>query len=252
MKVDRREVLRSAGGLLAGVAAMSAVHGAAPGTAIRAVAFDAFPIFDPRPIQALAESLIPEHGAALMNAWRIRQFEYQWLRALAGQYVDFLQATRNALDHAAAQLQLRIPAAHREQLMAAWSELKVWPDAANEVRSLRARGLRLIFLSNMTAPPLEKGLRAAGLFDQFEAVVSTDRIRSYKPDPRAYQLGVDVLGLPKQQVLFVAFAGWDVAGARWFGYPTYWVNRQGAPPEELGVQADASGRDLSALTAYLA
>jgi 2-haloacid dehalogenase len=51
----------------------------------------------------------------------------------------------------------------------------------------------------------------------FHHVISTDRIRSFKPDPRAYQLGFDVLGLRKEAILFVAFAGWDVAGSKWFG-----------------------------------
>jgi 2-haloacid dehalogenase len=166
--------------------------------------------------------------------------------------VDFLQATRDSLVFAAKQLQLEIPAAQQEHLMAAWSDLKVWPDAVRAVKALRASGLRLIFLSNMTAAMLEGGLRAAGLRDEFEAVVSSDRIRTYKPDARAYQLGVDVLGLSKEQILFVAFAGWDVAGAKWFGYPTYWVNRQGSPREELGVAADGEGRDLAALAQFIA
>ncbi len=236
----------------AATAAFSATRAAERGgPAFRALAFDAFPIFDPRPIQALAESLLPGNGLALMNAWRARQFEYQWLRALGGQYVDFLQATRDSLGFAARQLKLDIPAARQEELMAAWNELKVWPDAVDAVRALRARGLRLIFLSNMTAPMLERGLRRAGLDGQFEAVVSTDRIRSYKPDPRAYRLGMEVLGLRMQEILFVAFAGWDAAGAKWFGYPTYWVNRQDAPAEELGVAPDGTGRDLAGLVEFV-
>ncbi|WP_437652857.1 hypothetical protein [Sorangium sp. So ce1182] len=49
------------------------------------------------------------------------------------------------------------------------------------------------------------------------------------------------------EIVFVPFAGWDAAGARWFGYPTFWVNRQGLPPEELGVRADAMGASLAEL-----
>jgi 2-haloacid dehalogenase len=50
-------------------------------------------ILDPRPVFALAEQLFPGTGAELRTAWRTRQFEYQWLRAVAGQYVDFWQGT---------------------------------------------------------------------------------------------------------------------------------------------------------------
>jgi len=36
-----------------------------------------------------------------------------------------------------------------------------------------------------------------------------------------------------------------------FGYPVFWVNRSGLPPEELGAQPDAAGRDLSDLVRFI-
>ena len=98
---------------------------------------------------------------------------------------------------------------------------------------------------NMTASMLNDGLKKARLEDKFEAIMSTDRIRSYKPDPRAYRMAMEELRLSREEILFVAFAAWDVVGAKWFGYPTFWLNRQGSPAEELGVEADASGQDCN-------
>ena len=37
-------------------------------------------------------------------------------------------------------------------------------------------------------------------------------MKAYKPDPRAYQMGVDVFGLQREDIVFAAFAGWDAAG----------------------------------------
>jgi 2-haloacid dehalogenase len=85
----------------------------------------------------------------------------------------------------------------------------------------------------------------------FDHVLSTDAARTYKPDPRAYELGTAALELSREQILFAAFAGWDAAGARSFGYPTFWVNRLGLPPEELGVLPDMTGPDLNALLAFV-
>jgi hypothetical protein len=62
---------------------------------IKAVAFDAFPIFDPRPVFALAEELFP--GTGLSDEWRTRQFEYTWLRVAAHHYADFWRVTGAAL-----------------------------------------------------------------------------------------------------------------------------------------------------------
>src|SRR5258708_25553958 len=55
----------------------------------KAIAFDGFPIIDPRPVALRAESLFPGRGARLMEAWRTRQFEYTWLRTLSGRYAVF-------------------------------------------------------------------------------------------------------------------------------------------------------------------
>jgi 2-haloacid dehalogenase len=50
---------------------------------------------------------------------------------------------------------------------------------------------------------------------------------------------------------FVSSNGWDVAGAGAFGFPTVWVNRQGTPPEALGVVPGLEVRDLGGLAQAL-
>ena len=255
--LDRRGLLRLvAGGVAAGALAPFAERtaGAAPATTSGtwdAVVFDAFPIFDPRPVFALAEELHPGRGAELSAAWRTRQFEYQWLRALAGRYADFVRTTEQGLVHAASQLGLPLPPESRKRLVDAYFALGAWPDVPASLAALKKAGLRLGLLSNMTPALLEAGLRNAGLAGAFEHVLSTDRLRSYKPDPRAYQLALDAFGLPRERILFVAFAGWDAAGARWFGYPTFWVNRLGAPPEELDATPDGVGPGLGDLVRFV-
>ena len=37
----------------------------------------------------------------------------------------------------------------------------------------------------------------------------------------------------------------------WPAYPTFWVNRLGLPPEQLGVLPDAAGPDLNALLHFV-
>ena len=217
---------------------------------LKAVVFDGFPIFDPRPVGVLAESLFPGQGASIMSAWRARQFEYQWLRALSGQYADFSQATQDSLIFAFAQQRLALSEDRMRQLLAKFAELPAWPDALAALARLRQQGLRLALLSNMTGAMLEAAIVRNGMQGLFEEVISTDSIRTYKPDPRAYQLALDRLRLSREEILFAAFAGWDAVGAKWFGYPTFWVNRADSPPEELGISPDSSGRDLAALIQF--
>ena len=136
--------------------------------------------------------------------------------------------------------------------MAPYADLTVWPDVADELPKILHLGVTLGILSNMTGSMLESGLAKAKLRSLFTHVLSTDSVRSYKPARPAYQLGVNTLALERREILFVAFAGWDVAGAVWFGYPTYWLNRLGGVTEELDAVPSGTGADLHSLSAFLA
>jgi 2-haloacid dehalogenase len=223
----------------------------APKAKIKAVAFDAFPIFDPRPVFALAEELFPGNGVTLNDEWRTRQFEYTWLRVVAQRYADFWQVTEDALVFAANKLKLELSAEKREALMSGYLNLKAWPDVPSALSALKKSGLKLAFLSNFTQQMLQANIKSAGLTGIFEEVISTDQAGTFKPDPRAYQLGIESLRLQRNQIIFVAFAGWDAAGAKLFGYPTFWVNRLKVPAEELGAVPDGSGSSMLDLVQFL-
>ena len=197
---------------------------------IRAIALDAFTIFDPRSVFALAEDLFPGTGTDLNNAWRTRQFEYTWLRTLTGSYVDCWHVTEDALVYAAKLVKIELTVEKRNQLMQAFLSLKTWPDALPALQSLKASKIRMALLSNFTAAMLNAAVRNSGLQGIFEALLSTDRVRAYKPAPRAYQMGIDAFGVKREEIAFAAFGGWDAAGAKVFGYPTFWVNRMNVPP----------------------
>jgi 2-haloacid dehalogenase len=246
MACGRRQFMAAGMGLALAQAAQAAAK-----ARFTALAFDAFPIFDPRPIAALAETLFPGRGPVLMDAWRVRQFEYTWLRSLSRRYVDFMRVTEDALVFAARAGKFDLTADSRRQLLAAWSALKPWPDVIPALNTLKARGVNLAFLTNFSPEMLRGCIQSAGIGGMFDHVLSTDAAGTYKPDPRAYQLGVDAFHKPKEQILFVAFAGWDAAGAKAFGYPTFWVNRSGLPAEELDAPADGVGANLDDLLRFL-
>lgn len=162
-----------------------------------------------------------------------------------------MRVTDDALVFAARLLALELSSEKRERLLSAYLELKTWPEVIPALTTLKAAGVDLALLSNFTPRMLNRCIEAAGIEGIIEHVLSTDAAQTYKPDPRAYQLGIDALKLPREQILFVAFAGWDAAGAKSFGFPTYWVNRLGLPPEELGVLPDAVGSSLTDLIEHV-
>jgi len=123
---------------------------------------------------------------------------------------------------------------------------------APALEQLKDSGIRMAFLSNLTNAMLDAAVKNSGLEGFFEPHLGTDRVRAFKPDPRAYQMGIDAFKLAKEEIVFAAFAGWDVAGAKWFGYPTFWVNRGKAEAEALSAVPDGTGTDLADLVKFIA
>jgi 2-haloacid dehalogenase len=218
---------------------------------IRAVVFDLFTIFDPRSVEAVADSIAPGRGRELCEAWRLRQFEYSWLHTAAGTYRDFHAVTEDALIYAARARGIALSADASRKLVASYERLAPWPEARTALQSMKTAGLRLAPLANFTPSMIENLLANAGLRPLFDELISTDRARTFKPDPRAYALGPSVLGLRREEIAFAAFGGWDAAGAKWFGYPTFWVNRLGLPVEELPPGPDAVGATLTELASWV-
>ena len=254
--MDRRAFITAASILAATSSYRSfAAHetGTSPGVRrnTRAIAFDGFAIIDPTPVADRAETVFPGRGRALLGAWRARQFEYSWLRTLAGRYADFWQTTEEALVFAARSLELSLSDAGRDGLMQTYLELKAWPDVRPALERLRAAGIHMAFLSNFTAAMLDAAVRNSQLEGFFAPHLTTDRVRVYKPHPHAYAMGLTAFGLQREEIAFCAAAGWDAAGAKWFGYPTYWLNRARLPVEELGVSPDGTGAAMSEFAGFV-
>jgi 2-haloacid dehalogenase len=234
------------------VIAMIALSGGASRAQPRykAVAFDFFVLFDPGSVTPRAEEAFPGQGAEFTRRWRMKQFEYCFLRSITGRYADFFAVTEDALVYTAQAMKLDLTPEKRERLMNAYLALEPWPDAKDALGKLRAAGLRIITIANFSARMLRANADRAGMTALFDELLSTETDAVYKPDPRAYELGLQRLKLDKEEVVFAAFGGWDAYGAKSFGYPTYWVNRFDFPAEALGLEADASSRDLQGLVEF--
>lgn len=254
--MNRRKFLSlTAGGGALGLAMSSPLMNLAIATTtrpdIKAIAFDAFPIFDPRPIFRLIDTLFPDQGGILGKLWFSKIFGYTWIRTIGAHYEDFYTVIEDSLTFSAKSLKLILTAEKQQLLMHSWLELKVWPDVEAALRLFEKKNIRLAFLSNMTEKMLRINAGNSGIEDMFEFYLSTDRVGAFKPDPRAYRVGIEAFRLPKENIAFAAFAGWDAAGATWFGYPTVWINRLKAPKENLGVEAVQSGENMKTLVDFV-
>ena len=213
----------------------------------KAVAFDYFVIFDPNSVIPVVEEAFPGKGTEFTKAWRGKQFEYGFLRSITNRHADFFKVTEDALVYTAEAMRLDLPPEKRKRLLNAYLTLKPWPDAVAALRKLKASGVRIITIANFSPKMLRANADNAGITDLFDELLSTEVNGTYKPDPRAYALGMERLKLKKEEIVFAAFGGWDAYGAKSFGYTTYWVNRFNLPVEELGIEPDKTSHNLEGL-----
>jgi 2-haloacid dehalogenase len=220
---------------------------------IRAIIFDAYgTLFDVYSIGALAERLFPGKGSALAELWRDKQIQYSQLRTLCSTYKPFWEVTQDALVFSCRKLGLDLDLEAQNTMMGQYAKLQPFPENLAVLRQLKATGMKLAILSNGNPEMLAAVVQNAQMEALFSHVISVETVKKFKTAPEAYQLGTDLLGMPARDIVFVSSNGWDVCGASWYGYKTFWVNRADAPMEELGVTPHGQGRLLSDLPAFIA
>jgi 2-haloacid dehalogenase len=227
----------------------------------KAVIFDAYgTLFDVHSVVAAAEQMFPGHGDALSQLWRLKQIEYTQLRTLSdpagARYRPFWDITLDALRYAARRLNLPLTGAGEKRLMDEYACLSAFPDvlpALRRLREPRADGARtgLAILSNGNPQMLDIAVKSSGMGGLFDHVLSVDAVRAYKPSAAAYSLGTAAFDATPEELVFVSSNGWDAAGAGWFGYTTFWINRQRLPAEELGVTPNGTGGGMAELAAFI-
>ena len=213
--------------------------------------FDAYgTLFDFNSAVARHRSAIGPKADALSEMWRTKQIQYTWLRNSMGAYAPFWQVTGEALDNCLASVGISDKSV-RDKLMNAYLALDPFPEVPAMLDKLRRAGKRLAILSNGNPEMLDPMVKASGLADRFEAVLSVDAAKVFKVDPRTYTLVEQRLGVKPGNVCFLSSNCWDAHGAARFGFNVVWVNRASAPDDNLPGKFVAQVKDLSFLPALL-
>ena len=123
---------------------------------------------------------------------------------------------------------------------------EVRPAMVAALRAIKAAGLPLALLTNnfvsgdaSTMGPREEVAEVLALFDH---VIESSKAGVRKPDPAAYQLVLDVLGVGARHVVFLDDLGINLKPARALGMTTIKV---GDPDEALAELAAVLGIDLT-------
>jgi len=197
--------------------------------AIKGVIFDAYgTLYDVHSVQAKTEELCPGRGGLITQLWRLKQLEYTWLQTALQDYRDFEFVTRASLAFALRAAGIEPSENIAAPLFEKYLNLDPYPEAKDALGQLKRRGdCKLAILSNGSASMLTALVRNSGLDAFLDATISVDAARKFKPHPDCYALVEKTLGLKKNDVLFVSSNGFDVTGAKHFGFKTAWIKRGG-------------------------
>ena len=126
-------------------------------------------------------------------------------------------------------------------------------DDAQEVLASAARAqVPLTLITNGASDDQREKLRALGIEHRLAGIVISGEVGVAKPDPAAFAIALDALGIGPEGVWHVGDnPETDVAGARAAGLTSVWLNRTGRLPSEREPAADIEIRSLSELTPWL-
>jgi 2-haloacid dehalogenase len=210
--------------------------------------FDAYgTLFDVHSAAERQKDAIGPKWKELSLIWRAKHLEYTWVYSLAGRQAMFWMLAQRSLDYAIAEVGGGVSGDARQRLLASYRTMAPYPEVPDVLRVLKARGDRLVILSNGDADMLNDAVRGAKLDGVFDAVISVVSAGIFKPSAKVYQLVIGRFGGKPADVSFHSSNRWDIAGAKAFGFRCVWVNRLGAPDEYPDLPPDRTVGDLRAL-----
>jgi 2-haloacid dehalogenase len=167
----------------------------------------------------------------------MKQLEYSWLRSLMT-YDDFWTVTREALTYTLNTIGLSLDDPGLNHVADAYNRLQPYLDAKSTMEALS--DYRLAILSNGSPPMLEALVSNSGLGPLLDSVMSVDAKRVFKPHPRAYELVQETLGLHPREIIFVSSNGFDISGAKRFGFPVARIARISSHALKSEIDASAT------------
>jgi 2-haloacid dehalogenase len=203
-------------------------------------------------ILAALRPILARHNVQLADETVLELYGELEAEAESGPYRSYRDVLESVARGIGARLGFTSSDAEAKALPESLKDWRPFPDTVAALRQLAAR-FQLAIISNIdddlfvyTAPLLGAPLAH---------VITAQQVRSYKPSHNNFQVALERIGLPKDQVLHVAQSLFhDVEPARALGLASVWVNRR-AGREGAGAtrrshaQPDLEVPDLRTLAA---
>jgi 2-haloacid dehalogenase len=142
----------------------------------------------------------------------------------AGEYRPYRDILREVTAELVRYLDVSLDPSMAEVLADSMESWRPFPDTVGALREL-GRRYRLAIVSNVDDDLF--AFSAKQLEVAFDCVVTSERVKSYKPSHRNFEAVIDRIGIAKEKILHVAQSLYhDIEPANALGMSTVWVNRR--------------------------
>ncbi|MGD9885691.1 MAG: haloacid dehalogenase type II [Reyranella sp.] len=182
--------------------------------------------------------------------WRRTHFENSMIDALLHrEHTPYREIGHRAVAHVMDRAGIPYTTDEVRYLVGEIEKLKPFPEVPQALARLQSR-YKLVVLSNGDPDMLE----AAKAYHRipFDRVISVAEANSFKPHVATYTKAAELIGVPVDQVLFVANHAFDCIGAKSAGMRTAFIDRRSRPFGITPHQPDILVRTMSDLADAIA
>jgi 2-haloacid dehalogenase len=188
--------------------------------------------------------------SSFVTWWRRTHFENSMIDALLGrEHTSYREIGERSVDHVLERAGIPHTDQEVRELVAAIERLKPFPEVPAALARLHKR-YKLVVLSNGDPDMLEAAKAHHGI--DFDAVISVAVANAFKPHVATYTKAAEIVGLPMDQILFVANHAFDCIGAKSVGMRTAFIDRRKRPFGRTPHQPDIIVSTMTELAERLA
>ena len=170
--------------------------------------------------------------------------QYALVDTVTGNYHDFGTIAKATLQMSAEMLETEIADDEQQDILNTMKNLPPHDDVKQGLTILKDAGYRLTALSNSPSATLQNQLQYGGIAEFFEASISIDEFKLYKPHIDIYKKAAQKTALQPGEALLIAAHGWDIAGALAAGLQAAFIERKGQSLYPLAPRPQYIGKDL--------
>ncbi len=182
--------------------------------------------------------------------WRRTHFENSMIDALLHrEHTPYREIGHRAVAHVMDRAGIPYTMDEVRCLVAEIEKLKPFPEVPEALARLQSR-YKLVVLSNGDPDMLEAAKAHHRI--PFDRVISVTEASSFKPHVATYAKAAELVGVPVDQILFVANHAFDCIGAKSAGMRTAFIDRRGRPFGITPHQPDILVRTIGELADAIA